>query len=343
MAAAAPGRPKISLSGPQKSAVLCIALGPKGAARILQQLSPDEVERVSREIAAMPTVDADLAQSVLDEFQNAAHDATTAPHGGFEYAQSVLEQALGSGRAREVVGRIQSEVQDSGFARLRHATPVALAGLLKDEHPQTIAVVLAHVEERHAAGVLAALDPPLAAEVAYRAARLGAVTPDVLAVVETALGGLTAALPPRGAPSRGGADTVARWLNLGGDELEKSVLESIEERSADVAGAIRSCMFTFEDLLLVDNKGIQRILREVETKDLALALKATSDELKRHIKSNMSERAGAALDEEIEMLGPVRVRDVEAVHARIIESVRALEQSGEILIRGRGGDDGIIA
>ena len=342
MAGAPSGRTKVALSGPQKSAVLCIALGPKGAARILQQLSPDEVERVSREIASMPTVDADIVQSVLDEFQSAAKDASTTPHGGFEYAQTVLEQALGSGRAREVVGKIQSEVLDSGFGRLKHATPAALAGLLRDEHPQTIALVLAHVEEQHAANVLVALDPTLAADVAYRVARLGAVTPEVLAVVEAALGGLTAALPPRGQPARGGPETVGRWLNLGGGDLEKSVLESIQDRSADVAGAIRSSMFTFEDLLLIDGKGIQRILREVETKDLALALKAASDELKRHIKSNMSERAGGALDEEIEMLGPVRVRDVEAVHARIIESVRALEQAGEIMIRGRGGDDGVI-
>jgi flagellar motor switch protein FliG len=343
MMATTAGRAKIALTGPQKSAVLCIALGPKGAARILQQLSPDEVERVSREIAAMETVDTELVQTVLDEFQSAAKDASTAPRGGVDYAHTVHEQALGSGRAHEVVGKIQSEIQDSGFARLRHATPSALAGLLREEHPQTIALVLAHIEEGHAAGVLAALDPTLAADVAYRVARLSPVTPEILAIVENALGGLTAALPPRSGPARGGPDTVGRWLNLAGADLEKQVLESIQERSSDVAGAIRSSMFTFEDLLLVDGKGIQRLLREIETKELALALKAASDELKKHIKANMSERAGEALDEEIEMLGPVRVRDVEAVHARIIESVRALEQAGEILIRGRGGDDGIIA
>lgn len=335
-------RTRVALTGPQKSAVLCIALGPKGAARILQQLSPEEVERVTREIAAMPQVEPEVMEAVLEEFRAAAQNPAPAPRGGVDYARSVLEQAVGAGRAREVVSRIE-DGRGGGFGRLSAAQPAALAALLRDEHPQVVALALVHLDAKQAAATLQALEPGLAADVAYRVARMGRVQPAVLALVESRIGGRTAAAPRRAAPAPGGADVVGQWLNRGGEALEKQVLEAITGRDADVAGRIRASMFTFEDLLLVDNKGMQRVLREVETRDLATALKAASPELKRHILSAMSERAASALEEEIEILGPVRVRDVEAVHQKIVDSVRALGQSGEIMIRGRGGDDGILA
>jgi flagellar motor switch protein FliG len=337
---AAAARKSQHLTGPQKSAVLCIALGPQGAARILQQLSPAEVERVSREIAVMQTVDADVVDSVLEEFRSATQ-APAQPRGGVDFARNVLEQAVGSGRAREVVHRIEERAV-SGFGRLAATPPPALASLLRDEHPQVIALALVHLEEAHAAATLGALDPALAADVAYRVARMGPVQPDLLALVETQLGGRTAAAPPKDAPRPGGPELLGKWLNRGGEELEKRVLESITDRNADVADRVRASMFTFEDLLLIDAKGMQRVLREVETRDLATALKAASPELKRHILGNMSERAASALEEEIEILGPVRVKDVEAVHQKIVDSVRELGKSGEIMIAGRGGDDGII-
>lgn len=331
-----------SLTGPQKSAILCLALGADQGARLLQALSPEEQEAVTREISSLPPIEQDTVQAVLDEFRKATQGGPSGVRGGDDTAKKMLEQAVGSAKARPVLERIEEARPESQLKRLKKAAPDLLAGVLRDEHPQTIALVLAHLEMEQVCAIVKALDPTLASDVLYRVARLDAVSPEALQLVEQALAGkadLTLVARPA---ASGGAAAVARVLNQTGGELEKQLLENLGERDPDIAANVKALMFVFEDLLLVDGKGMQRLLREIESKELALSLKAASDELKAHIRGNMSDRAGGALEEEIEMLGPVRVKDVQAAQARIIESVRALEESGEILISGRGGADDVL-
>jgi flagellar motor switch protein FliG len=331
------------LSGAQKSAVLCMALGPERSARVLQMLSGREVEVVSREIAGMPVVGADRLTGVIQEFQQVSRAVESVARGGVDYAQQILEQALGPAKAKAILDKIAEQLVDTGLKRLRNAAPEVLAGILRGEHPQTIALILAHLEVRLASAVIQHMDPTIASEVLYRVARMDKISPEMLLLVEAGLSSKTDLSMSEEMTLSGGPEAVAKVLNLTGGSLEKELLESIGTRSADIANQIKALMFVFEDLLLVDGRGIQRVLRDVDAKELALALKAASEDLKRHIKSNMSERAAQALEEEIEMLGPVRVKDVETAHARIIEAVRALADSGEIMIRGRGGNDDIIA
>lgn len=331
-----------ALSGPQKGAVLCMALGAERSARILQMLNPREVETISREIASLPMVGADRVGTVLNEFQQVSRAVESVARGGVDYAQEILESALGAAKAKVILDRIQEQMVDTGLKRLRNAQPEVLSGILRGEHPQTIALILAHLDVRQASGVVAGMDPEIASEVLYRIARMDKISPEMLLLVESGLSSKTDLSLSEEMTLSGGPSAVAKLLNLAGGSLEKQLLESIESRSADIAMQIKALMFVFEDLILVDARGIQRVLRDIDAKDLALSLKAASDELKKHIRSNMSERAAQALDEEIEMLGPVRVKDVEAAHTRIIEIVRGLSDSGEIMIAGRGGGDDII-
>ncbi len=331
-----------ALTGPQKGAVLCMALGAERSARIMQLLSAREVEVISREIASLPMVGADRVSTVLGEFQQVSRAVESVARGGVDYAQEILEQALGPNKAKAILEKIQEQLVDTGLKRLRNAAPEVLGGILRGEHPQTIALILAHLDLRQASSVISGMEPELASEVLYRIARMDKISPEMLLVVESGLSSKTDLSLSEEMTLSGGPQAVAKLLNMTGGSLEKELLEGIETRNGEIAGQIKALMFVFEDLLLVDARGIQRVLRDVDAKDLALALKAASDDLKKHIRSNMSERAGQALEEEIEMLGPVRVKDVEAAHARIIEVVRQLSDAGEIMIAGRGGGDDII-
>lgn len=331
-----------TLSGPQKGAVLCMALGVERSARVMTMLSPREVELISREIAAMSVVPVDRMRAVMGEFEHVSQAAESVARGGVEYAHQVLEAALGSQKATAILGRVQEQMVDTGLKRLRNAAPEILSGILRGEHPQTIALILAHLDPRQSSAVIAHMEPELAAEVLYRIARMDKISPEILLLVESGLSSKTDLSLSEEMTLSGGPQAVAKMLNLAGGTLEKQLLESIGGRSSEIAGQIKALMFVFEDLVLIDGRGIQRVLRDVDTRDLALAMKAASDELKQHIRGNMSDRAGQALAEEIEMLGPVRVKDVEAAHARIIESVRVLNDAGEIMIAGRGGTDDII-
>ena len=331
-----------ALHGARKAAILCMALGTDRASRILQQLSTEQVERISREIATLPAVNAGTVGTVLDEFQQVSRAIESVAQGGVEYARQLLEQTLGPLKGKSVLQRIQEQLVDTGLTRLRKAAPEALAGILRGEHPQTVALILAHLDVRQSSSVVEKMEPELASEALFRVARMDKISPEMLLLVETGLSSKTDIAMTEEMTASGGPGAVAKVLNLAGSTLEKQLLATIRERDGSIADAIQALMFVFEDILLVDGRGIQRVLREVEGKELALALKAASDELKAHIRANMSERAAQALDEEIEMMGPVRVRDVEAAHTRIIELVRGLADSGEIVIRGRGTGDDVI-
>jgi flagellar motor switch protein FliG len=317
--------------------VLCIALGPKEAAKILRELSSEQVEEVTREIAAMQEVEPEVVRDVVKEFHTAAKSKGPLSRGGIQTAQQLLEQALGPSRATEVVGRIARTGGQEGLRRLKKASPVVLAGLLRGEHPQTIAVVLSRLDALSAARVLQELPQERGAEILLRMARMEPIAPETIASIEEGLTSSAHLSLKQERTETGGPAAVAKLLNAAGPGVDEELLRAMESKNAELTTQVKQLMFVFEDLVQIDGKGIQRILREIDTKDLALALKAASPELAHHIKSNMSERAAGALDEEIELLGAVRVKDVEEAHGRIIEVTRQLEQEGEIVIRRQGG------
>jgi flagellar motor switch protein FliG len=332
-----------SLSGAQKCAVLCMVMGTEQAAKVMQLLTPAEVENLSREIAGLPRVPAPSVDGVLQEYREVSRAVASVAQGGVDFARAILEQALGPQRARAILERIQHQMVETGLKRLRRAAPDVLMSVLRGEHPQTLALILAHLDIRQAAGVIEAMEPELAADVLFRVARMEKVSPEMLALVETGLGSKADLSLSQEMTLSGGPSSVANVLNLTTPSLEKTLMEALGVRDADLANQIKGLMFVFEDLKLLDGRAMQRVLRDIESKELALALKAASDELKQHILKNMSERAAAALTEEMEYHGPVKVKDVEAAHLRIVQSVRALEEAGEIVISGRGGADDVIA
>lgn len=326
------------LTGPQKCAVLCMALGTEQAAKVLQLLTPDEVEGVTREIASMPSVGAELVDGVLVEYHDVSRAVESIARGGVDYAKEILETALGSVRAKSILEKIREQLTETGLTRLRKASPDILLSVLRGEHPQTVALILAHLDLRQAAGVIEAMEPELASDVLFRVARMEKVSPEMLAIVEQGLAHKADLSLSQEMRLSGGPEAVANVLNLTSASVEKSLLETIGGRDSGLAQQIKGFMFVFEDLKLLDARAMQRLLRDIDSKELALALKATSEELKQKIFTNMSERAASALKEEIDFLGPVKVRDVEAAHQRIIQIVRNLEEAGEIAVTGRGGE-----
>ncbi|MBK7349409.1 MAG: flagellar motor switch protein FliG [Gemmatimonadetes bacterium] len=339
MATAAEREP---LSGAQKAAVLCMSLGTEVASKVMQLLAPEQVEVVSREIAAMPLADTRTVEGVLMEYRQVARAVQSLSEGGLGRAQEILEQSFGPAKARSILERIKEQLTDSGLKKLKKAAPEVLLSVLRGEHPQTLALILAHLETKQAATVIEVMDTDLASDVLYRVARMEKVAPDMVAVVEQGLSSKTDLTLSQEMTLSGGPAAVAKVLTLASGSVEKAIIESITQRNHDLAQQITNLMFAFEDLITLDGKSMQRILRDVDSKELALALKAASEELRQHIMKNMSERAAQALQEEMEFLGPVRVKDVEAAQQRIIAAVRTLEEAGEIVLGGRGGDDELI-
>jgi flagellar motor switch protein FliG len=327
------------LTGAQKCAVLCMALGPETSSKFLQLLSVDEVEQITLEIASLRKVDYEAADKVLKEYQEVARAAQKLAAGGVEYARAILEDSLGGERANLVLKRIQEQLVNSGLRRLRKAPPELLHSIFRGEHPQTIALILSNLDPAQAAIVVESMDPELAGDVLHRVARMEKVSPEMVQVVEAALGSKADLSLSEQMTKSGGPQTVANVLNHASAAIEKQMLESIAERSQELADEIKNLMFVFEDMTSLDNKSIQRVLREIDARDLALALKAVSEEVKKHIIKNMSERASAALLEEMEFMGPVRVKDVQDAQSKIIGTVRTLEETGEIMIADRSGDD----
>lgn len=331
-----------SLSGAQKGAILFMALGTELSAKIMQSLSSEEQEEITRAIAQTPRVGEEAVSSVLKEFGDVAQAVDSIAQGGVEYARGVLEQALGTGRAKEILDRIHDQRVELGLKGLKKAGPDLLMTVLRGEHPQTIALILAHLELRQSAAVVESMDLELASDVLYRIGRMEKVSPDMLEVVELGLSSKADLTLTDDMTLSGGPEAVANVLNLTTGSVEKSLLGAIADRSEELAGEIKNYMFVFEDLRLLEKKSMSRVLRDVDGKELALALKAASDELKKHILKSLSERAGAALMEELEYMGPVRVKDVESVQQKIIQSVRALEEAGEVIVIGRGAQEDVI-
>lgn len=344
MAKAVFGRPMRveDLTGRQKVAVLCMALGPEAAAKLTQHMESEELEEITLEIARMEHVPADIAEAVLEEWEKTEQAAHSLTQGGVEYARQLLEQALGPQKAALVLKRIESQLQDNGgFRTLREADPQQLGTLLRNEHPQTVALILANLDSGQAAEVIKELPTDLGSQVLFRMARMEKVLPEILEVVERSMGSEAGLSMSRDMSSAGGPAAVAEVLNQVAGPIEAELLSGIAEYSKELSDQIKNLMFVFEDLVKLDDRALQRVLREVDSKEVALALKTASDELKRRILSTMSQRAVEALKEEMEFLGPVRVRDVMTAQSAIVKSVRELEEAGEIVIGG-GADDLVI-
>lgn len=340
--AVAPQVPQTELSGRQKVAVLCMALGPEFAAKIAKQLNPEEMEAISFEIARLENVTGQMADAVLKEWHETIRAADFLAEGGVDYAREILERAFGKDKAEDMLQRIETQLADTaGLHRLRKADPQQLGNMLRNEHPQTIALILAHLEPAHTAAVLKEIESSTGVEVIYRMARMEKISPEMLQLIERSLANETDLQVTQGMSTSGGPKAVAAVLNLVVPSLEKDLLERLAQRDPELCEQVKNQMFMFEDIIGLDDRSVQRLLREVDTKELALALKAASEELRKRIMGAMSNRAVEALREEMDFMGPVRVRDVETAQTRIVAQVRLLEEAGEIVITA-GGDDVLL-
>jgi flagellar motor switch protein FliG len=334
--------PLHDMTGAQKAAVLMITMGKDQGATIMSQLSQADVESISREIANLKSVKSDVVDAVLAEYQTVAKAVQSFASGGVEFATEILEAAVGTDRARLILARIKDALVPSALGRLKKAPPDMLLSVLRGEHPQTLALILAHLDAEQAANVVSLMEPSLAGEVLYRMASMDKVSPDMLALVEDGLRSKTDLTLTQELSASGGPQSVANMLNFTPPSTEQALLLGISERDQTLAGQIKDLMFVFEDLTLLDGRSMQRLLRDVDGKELAVALKVASDGIKQHIFKNMSERAASALKEELEFLGAVKVKDVEAAHMSIVQRVRSLQEANEVTISGRGGGDVVL-
>lgn len=335
-------RARAEMTGRQKAAVLLISLGQDVAARVYKQLNDEEVEQLTLEIANLRSVDLDKREAVMREFREIAMAKEYITSGGIEYARDVLEQALGRQQAEAVLMKLTSALQVRPFQFARKADPNQLLGFLQDEHPQTMALVLSYLEPEQSSLVISALPPDLQADVARRIAVMSGTSPEVIMEVEQILESKLSTMAAIDTTQTGGVDAVVKILNGVDRGTERAILERLEMHDPELAEEIKKRMFLFEDIVLLDSRSIQRVIRDVDPKDLQLALKVASEEVQDTIYSNMSKRMVETFKEDIEFMGPVRLKDVEDAQQRIVGVIRRLEETGEIIIARGGGDDIIV-
>jgi len=330
------------LSSRQKAAIALVAFGPEVAALVLKGMNEAEIEKITGEIANLRDVPPEVEEMVISECHDIFMARQYVSQGGIDYAKTVLEKAVGLHKASEIMSRLESTLISRGFSLLKDIDPKQLASFFQSEHPQTIALILTQINPYQSAAILSELTPEIQAEVAIRIATMEKISPDVLKEVEATLEAHFEASAGRDLSVTGGAKTIAEILNLIETSAEKNIMQSLEADDPDLAGEVKNMMFVFDDIILLDDRSIQRLLKEVETKDLSLALKAAADEVKKKIFSNVSARVADLVKEEMEFMGPTRLSDVEAAQSRIVEAIRRLEEEGQIIISGRGGGDDII-
>ena len=333
---------KKQLTGIQKSALLFITLGPEASADILKRLPENEIQKITYEIANISTVTSEQRHSILQEFleMNKAKDYLL--EGGLDYAKELLSKALGPQRAGEILNKVAEASQlNRPFAIARKADAQQILNIINYEHPQTIALILCYLQVEKAAQIISELPEEIQSEVALRIATMNTTSPDVIREIEKVLDDKLSTIVKTETTVLGGIDTLVGILNQVDRTTEKNITESLQEQDYELAEKIKSCMFVFEDILTLDDVAIQRILREVEAKELALALKGASEEVANVIYKNQSKRAAASLKEDIEYLGPVRLTDVEKAQQQIVAVIRRLEDAQEIII-SRGGEDALI-
>jgi flagellar motor switch protein FliG len=328
------------LTGTQKAALVLIQLGNAAASRILHQLNDEEIEQITTEIARLQHVDDETVASVLDEFKASSSRSPGFNQGGITFARKLLEETIGKDKAAQVLERLAGQIQVQPFEFLMHADARQVVSLLTGEHPQTIALVLAHLRPEHASAIMTGFSPEIQTTVARRIALMEKASPDVVAVVADQLKRkATAVLTTTEMSVVGGVQPLVEIINRADAATEKLILEGLAVTDPELADTIRSMMFVFADITLLEDRAIQLVLRGVETSTLATALKGADDAVKEKILKNMSERARENLEEEIDLLGRVRMSLVEESRSHVVQVIRKLEESGEIMISREGEDD----
>ena len=330
------------LSGLQKSAILLIALGPERSATIFKHLKEEEIEELTLEITNTRSITPQVKDEVIDEFYQVCLAQQYIAEGGITYAKELLEKALGAEKALDVIGKLTASLQVKPFEFIRKTDPSQLLNFIQDEHPQTIALILAYLSPQQAALIIAALPQERQADVAKRVAMMDRTSPDVIKEVEQILESKLSSLVNQDYTIIGGVDQVVEILNTVDRGTEKHIMETLEIEEPELADEIRKNMFVFEDFLLLDDRAIQRVLHDVDNNDLALALKGSNEQVQTAIFNNLSKRLAAMIKEDMEFMGPVRMKDVEEAQQKIVNIIRKLEDSAEIVISRGGGDEIIV-
>ena len=330
------------LMGVQKAAILLISLGPERSAAIFKHLKEEEIEDLTIEIANTRAVTPQVKESIIEEFYQVCLAQQYIAEGGIGYAKELLEKALGEEKALDVIGKLTASLQVKPFEFIRKTEASQLLNFIQDEHPQTIALILSYLNPNQAALIVSALPPDRQADVAKRIATMDRTSPDVIKDVEKILESKLASLVNQDYTIIGGVDAIVEILNTVDRSTEKHIMEILEMDEPELADEIRKKMFVFEDILLLDSRAIQRVLRDVDNSDLAIALKSANEEVQNAIFDNLSKRLAAMIKEDMDFMGPVRMKDVEEAQQKIVNIIRALEDSNEIVISRGGGDEIIV-
>jgi flagellar motor switch protein FliG len=338
------GRMSLSaMTNSQKVAALLIVLGPTAATEVLKNIPDDDIiEQITLDIASLTKVPTETLDGILEEFYSLFQASNYLSHGGMGYAQTLLEQAYGGERASAILGKLMASLHSNPFQFFNEADPTQLASSFQNENPQLIALVLAYLKPEKAAAVLNNLPSEIQATVALRIAEMDRTNPEILNEVEKIIEGKFSSVVSQDFSQAGGVDALANIINRTDRTTEKKIMETLEMQNMQIAERVRELMFVFEDIVKLDDRAIQRLLREVETKDLALALKGGNNEVKEKMFKNMSERAGAMLKDDMEYMGPVRAKEVQESQTKIVAIIRALEATGEITMMREGMEDEFI-
>ena len=326
----------------EKAATLLITLGPEKSAKIFKHLKEEEIEQLTLEIANTSSVSPQTKEKVLSEFYEICLAQQYIAEGGIGYAKELLEKALGEEKAKDVIGKLTASLQVRPFEFIRKTDPSQLLNFIQDEHPQTIALILSYLPASQASMVVSSLPPEKQADVARRIAQMDRTSPDVIKQVEKVLERKLSSLVNQDYTIVGGVDAIVSILNSVDRGTEKHIMETLEVEEPELADEIRKKMFVFEDILSLDDRAIQRVLRDVDNSDLALALKGATEEVQNVILNNLSKRLAVMIKEDMEYMGPVRMKDVEEAQQKIVNIIRKLEDSAEIVIARGGGDEIIV-
>ncbi|WP_061278534.1 flagellar motor switch protein FliG [Leptospira interrogans] len=332
---------KTNLTGRQKAAVFLIAVGSEVSSEIFKHLREDEIEQITFEIARLDKITPEDKEKVLVEFNELMMAQEFISNGGIDFARGLLEKALGNQKAIDIINRLTSSLQVRPFDFIRRTDPQHLLNFIQNEHPQTIALILSYLDPQKASNILSNLPHTIQAEVAKRIATMDRVSPDVLREVERVLERKLSTLASEDYTSAGGIDSVVEILNLVDRGTEKTIIEALEEEDPELAEEIKKRMFVFEDMVLLDDRAIQKVMREVDNSDLAKALKSVDTEVQEKIFKNMSKRAANLLREDMDFMGPIRIKDVEDAQQKIVNIIRKLEDAGEIVV-ARAGEDELV-
>ncbi|HLR22196.1 MAG TPA: flagellar motor switch protein FliG [Pseudogracilibacillus sp.] len=330
------------LTGRQKAAILLISMGPDVSAEVYKHLSDEEIEKLSLEISAVQKVETEAKDEVVEQFHQIAIAQDYISQGGVGYAKTVLEKAFGKQEAASIINRLTSSLQVRPFDFARKADPQQVLNFIQNEHPQTIALILSYLDPEQSGQILSELEDEVQADIASRIATMESTPPDVITEIEQVLERNISSSLTEDYTQTGGIQSVVDVLNEVDRSTERTILDTLEIQDPDLAEEIKKRMFIFDDIVILDNRAIQRIIREVEADDLRLSLRVASDEVKDVIFKNMSQRMGETFKEEMEYMGPVRLRDVEEAQTRIVGTIRRLDEMGEIVIARGGGDDIIV-